>query len=214
MASEYGLHMIASFRISPASMRNVPLIGLWIAAVFYIFLPVQGALAAPAYQQIARNTHEKKSESTDATGAKPVLLGSYGDWGAYSAKTGKERTCYALATPKEREPASLKRDPAYVFISNRPGENVHNEVSIIMGFPMKDGGDARAESGGSDFTLVAKGPDAWIKNPAEEKLFIEALKKSSKLTIKAPSLKGHVTTDTYSLAGLSQALDKVQKECP
>lgn len=207
--------MIASFFwISPAPVRAACRITIWIAATLVALVSAHGILAAPAYQQIAKNTHDKKAESDDSNGNKPMLLGTYGDWGAYSAKTGKERTCYALATPKEREPATLKRDAAYIFISNRPGENVHDEVSIIMGFPMKDGGDARAESGGSDFTLVAKGPDAWIKNPAEEKLFIDALKKSSKLTIKAPSLKGHVTTDTYSLAGLSQALEKVQKECP
>lgn len=202
------------FPVSPAPLRAASRFGIWIAAAVCALLPAIDVFAAPATQQMAKNTHEKKPESEDAKGNKPMLLGTYGDWGAYSAKAGKDRTCYALATPKEREPASLKRDPAYIFISNRPGENVHDEVSIIMGFPMKDGGDARAESGGSDFTLVAKGPDAWIKNPAEEKLFIDALKKSSKLTIKAPSLKGHVTTDTYSLAGLSQALDKVQKECP
>ena len=50
---------------------------------------------------------------------KPVLLETYHDWGAYMAQ-GKEKTCYALASPKERAPSTLKRDPAYVFISNRP----------------------------------------------------------------------------------------------
>ena len=39
------------------------------------------------------------------------------------------------------------------------------------------------------------------------------MKKSAKLTVKAPSIKGNVTTDNYSLKGFSQALDKVQKEC-
>jgi invasion protein IalB len=43
---------------------------------------------------------------------------------------------------------------------------------------------------------------------------IDALKKGSKLVIKAASARGNVTTDTYSLSGLSQALEKVEKECP
>jgi hypothetical protein len=176
---------------------------------------VPGALnAAPGLQQTAKKSEDKRSDSKSSEANKPVLIGSYGDWGAYSAKAGKERTCYALATPKDRAPGGLKRDPAYIFISNRPGENVRSEVSIIMGFPIKEGADSRAESGGADFSLVAKGGNAWIKNPAEEKLFIETLKKGSKLTVTAPSLKGHVTTDSYSLSGLSQALDRVQKECP
>ncbi len=145
---------------------------------------------------------------------KPVQVGSFSDWGAFLAEGGKDKTCYALATPKDRAPAKLKRDPAYIFISSRPAEKVRNEVSVIMGFAMKDGGEAKADIGGENFDLVAKGANAWIKNPAEEARFIDALKKGSKLIVKAPSIKGNVTTDTYSLAGISEALEKVQKDCP
>jgi hypothetical protein len=143
-----------------------------------------------------------------------VQVGSYGDWGAFLAEGAKEKTCYALAMPKVRAPAALKRDPAYIFISNRPAEKVRNEVSVIMGFSMKDGGEGQADIGGADFALVGKGANAWIKNPAEEARFVEALKKGSKLIVKAPSIKGNVTTDTYSLAGLADALDRIRKDCP
>ena len=79
-----------------------------------------------------------------------------------------------------------------------------------------EGGGRRAgrDRGGPGFDLVTKGTNAWIKNQAEEPQFVDALKKGSKLIVKAPSLKGNVTTDSYSLAGLSQALDRVEKECP
>ena len=152
------------------------------------------------------------SADTTKTG-KPSRVASYGDWGVFLAQGEKSKTCYALATPKDRSPPGLNRDPAYVFIANRPGENVREEVSIIMGFPMKEAG-ARAEVAGSGFALIAKGANAWIKNQAEEAKFIDALKKGSKLIVKASSLRGHVTTDSYSLAGLSQAIEGVAKECP
>lgn len=178
--------------------------------------PAAGEAAAEksAAKKAADSEGEPKS-------GKPVQVGSFGDWGAFLAEGGKEggrpgkdKTCYALTTPKERAPAKLKRDPAYVFISNRPGEKVRNEVSVIMGFAMKDGEAAHADISGENFDLVAKGANAWIKNPAEETRFVEALKKGSKLIVKAPSVKGNVTTDTYSLAGISEALDKVHKDCP
>ncbi|MGH6851633.1 MAG: invasion associated locus B family protein, partial [Methylocella sp.] len=114
-----------------------------------------------------------KAEQSGAAGGdaakfgKPSKLASYGDWGVFVAQGEKSKTCYALATPKERAPSGLKRDPAYVFISNRPSENVREEVSLIMGFPMKEAG-ARAEIAGSGFALIAKGANAWIKNQAEE----------------------------------------------
>ncbi len=71
-----------------------------------------------------------------------------------------------------------------------------------MGFAMKDGGDAEATIGDAEFGLIAKGTNAWVKNPAEESHFIDAMKKGSKLIVKAASSKGKVSTDTYSLAGL------------
>lgn len=156
---------------------------------------------------------EKKAEESKGAG-KPEQVGTFGDWSAFVAQGAKDKTCYALARPKERTPSGLERDPAYVFISIRPAEKVRDEVSIIMGFPLKDGGGSTAEIGGAKFDLVVKGSNAWIKNQAEEAKFVEALKKGSKLVVRAASAKGRVTTDTYSLSGVGQALEKVQKECP
>jgi hypothetical protein len=130
----------------------------------------------------AKTKPAAKAEQSGPSGAdtaktgKPSQLANYGDWGVFLAQGEKTKTCYALATPKDRAPPRLKRDPAYVFISNRPGENVREEVSIIMGFPMKEAG-ARAEIAGSGFDLIATGANAWIKNQAEETNFVDALKK-------------------------------------
>ena len=155
----------------------------------------------------------RKTKTTEDDGTKPSQVGSFGDWGAFVAENGDDKTCYVLAQPKTRDPARLKRDPAYVFISNRPGEHIHNEISITMGFPMKDNGAAEADVGGTNFDLVSKGHNAWIKNPAEEGHFVAALRHNAKLVVKAASVRGKLTTDTYSLAGLRQALDKAAHEC-
>lgn len=164
--------------------------------------------------KIAKKKAATKSEASEATKTgKPVQIASFGDWGAFRVEGGKDKTCYVLAQPKARDPSKLKRDPAYVFISSRPGENIHDEISIMMGFSMKDGSDAEADVSGTTFDLISKGANAWIKNPAQEAEFIHTMKKSAKLVVKATSLKGNVTTDSYSLAGLSQALDRVEQEC-
>ena len=43
---------------------------------------------------------------------------------------------------------------------------------------------------------------------------IDEMRKGAKLEIKAASMKGNVSTDTYSLSGFSQAMERLQKECP
>ena len=155
------------------------------------------------------NTSPPKAEA--AAPGKPVQVGTFGDWGAYLAK-GKSKTCYALAMPQERKPEG-KKDSAYVFIADRPAEKVHNEVSIMMGFPIKESGPAQAKIGAVNFDLVAKGSNAWIKNPADEAKFVDALKRTGKLTVTAAPMKGKPTTDTYSLTGIKQALERVGKDC-
>jgi invasion protein IalB len=189
------------------------------AAVLTIAFAAALVCPGPASSTTKQAKPASKAEQSGAASAdtaksgKPSQLATYGDWRVFLAQDEKSKTCYALATPKERAHPGLKRDPAYVFIANRPGENVHEEVSIIMGFPLKEAG-GRAEIAGSGFALIAKGANAWIKNQAEEAKFVDALKKGAKLIVKASSLKGHVTTDSYSLAGLAQALERVEKECP
>ncbi len=42
---------------------------------------------------------------------------------------------------------------------------------------------------------------------------VQAMRGGSQLTVRSTSLRGNVTTDTYSLTGLGQALDRVAQEC-
>jgi hypothetical protein len=154
----------------------------------------------------------KEAKSENGLG-KSEPIGSFNDWGAY-ATPGKDRTCYAMSQPKDRQPkAKLKDTLAYVFISVRPGEGVKNEVAINLGYPTKENGTASASIDADSFELITKGTNAWLKNAAEEDKFVKAVKGGGKLIVKASSAKGTATTDSYSLKGFSQALDRVQKEC-
>ena len=168
---------------------------------------------------VAATLASVKSRNGGATGTtpgKPALVATFSDWGVYVSLGGRSKICYALAQPKDRSPGSLKRDQSYVFISNRPGEGVRNEISIMMGLPLKDGAaGAKAEIGSTSFDLIAKGQNAFIKNAAEEGQFVDSLKRrGSRLVIKVPAAKGSLASDTYSLAGVAQALERVTKECP
>lgn len=149
--------------------------------------------------------------STGPGGA--TLLASYGDWGVYTAKTGRSEICYALSQPKDRQPKNLSRDPAYLFVSFRPAENVKNEVAVVLGFAAKDNGPAEAVIGKATYALLTKDTNAWLKNPAEEGQAIGTMAKSQSVVVKAQSARGNQLTDRYSLNGFGQALERARKEC-
>jgi invasion protein IalB len=190
----------------------------------------------------------KKTDKKDDA-VKPALIASFGDWNVFVGQVGKGRICYTLAQPKAREPSTLKRDPGYAFISDRPAEGVRNEVSFIMGFEVSVGTEAQADTKSdvrpdakpekpsklsktaskakaksidgpvaavdeAAFDLLPKGGNLWVKNAARESELITEMKKGSTLEIRAASLKGNASTDSYSLSGFSQAMERLQKECP
>jgi invasion protein IalB len=148
-------------------------------------------------------------------GVQPTLLGQYGVWGAYTASPGGKKLCFALAKPTSMKtnPANRPRDPAYAFISTRPAEKVKNEVSLMMGYGLKPGSDASVEIGGARFAMYTQGDGIWIKNAAEEERMIDALRKGADITVKGVSARGTETTDSYSLKGIAQALDRVAQDC-
>jgi invasion protein IalB len=153
--------------------------------------------------------------AASAQGDQPNLLVQFADWGTYFAAPGGKKVCFALSKPttSKTEPAGRKRDQPYLFISNRPAESVRNEVSLIIGYPFKPSSDATAEIGTAKFVMQTQNDGAWFKNANEETRFIEAMRKGVDLTIKGMSGRGTATTDQFSLKGLSQALDRADREC-
>jgi len=183
----------------------------------------QTAAPAPAAAPKAAKKDAAKPAATPAAapaaaaagGAEPTLIGQFGTWGAYTATPNGKKVCFALAKPSSSKtnPPNRPRDPAYAFVSTRPAEKVVNEVSIMIGYALKPGSESTLEVGGSSYAMYTQGDGLWIKNAAEEERMVDAMRKGADVTVKGISAKGTETTDTFSLKGLAQALDKVAQDC-
>ena len=177
------------------------------------------AAKKPAAKKPAAKKPAAKKSGSDAQAAinpnEPTLMGQFGDWGAYTAAPNGKKVCFALSKPKSQKASKddIKRDQAYVFVATRPTEKVKDEVSIIVGYPLNAKVDATAQIGSSTYLLFGQADGAWIKNAAEEPQLVETMRKGSDMIVKGRSSRGTETTDTYSLMGISNALDRVAKEC-
>ena len=219
-------------RLVLPSLRAVGLAAVAVCAASAVLPP---AVAATKAAKPAPKSGAKEEAS------KPSLVATFGDWNVFVGEVGKGRICYTLAQPKLREPTSLTRDPGYAFISDRPSEGVRNEVSFIMGFDVSGGDTAESKTDAkpdekpskssaksktpaapspvalvdqTSFEMLPKGGNLWVKNAAKESALITEMRKGAKLVIKAASLRGHQSIDTYSLTGFAQAIERLQKECP
>jgi hypothetical protein len=184
--------------------------------------PAPKTAAKPAAAPAAAAKTAAKPESKPvapppaiAGGTEPSLIGQFGTWGAYSATPNGKKVCFALAKPSSSKtnPPNRPRDPAYAFVSTRPSEKVSNEVSVMIGYALKPGSESTLEVGGASYAMYTQGDGLWIKNAAEEERMVEAMRKSADLVVKGVSAKGTETTDTFSLKGLAQALDRIAQDC-
>jgi Invasion associated locus B (IalB) protein len=173
------------------------------------------APAPAAKPTTAKPAKPEPAATAAAGGAEPTLIGQYGTWGAYTATPNGKKVCFALAKPasSKTNPPNRPRDPAYAFVSTRPAEKVTNEVSIMIGYTLKPGSESVVEVGGASYAMYTQGDGLWIKNAAEEERMVDAMRKAPDVVVKGVSAKGTETTDTFSLKGLSQALDRLAQDC-
>lgn len=178
-----------------------------------VLVALASAAALPASAAPAKPKSAAAAAPASAGQGQAMLLESAGKWQAFSSQQGRSKVCYALSKAETRSPANLKDVEGLLFISNRPGEGVRNEISFVMNFDVKEGVEHQAMIGAERFALVAKGKNMWLKNPAEEPRMLDAMRKGTGLDIKATSKRGNATSDKYSLAGMSQVLKKADDAC-
>ena len=173
--------------------------------------------AAPAAKPAAPKPAAAKPAAASPT-AQATLLGQYGDWGAYTATPGGRKICFALSKPTSSTDNPPNRRTAanivYIFVSSRPAEKVKDEVSMLVtGYALKANSEASLAIGTAAFAMYTQNDGGWVKNAAEEAKMVEAMRKGADMTVKATTSRGTQTTDTFSLKGISQALDRVAQEC-
>lgn len=104
---------------------------------------------------------------------------------------------------------------------------VRNEVQTLIGYPMQPTSDSFTHSADIDgkswpmksipddpSTPIKDNEAAWLASMDDEAGFVAGLKAGSKLVVHGTSARGTKTTDSYSLSGVTAAMDAIDKACP
>jgi hypothetical protein len=181
--------------------------------------PGSGPVAtAPAAPSVTPNTDARPAApaggdttwKTVALGTQPTLLGQFGEWGAFAALINGKVVCYAIARPNRQD---RKRDGTFVMVSNRPAENVANEISIMFGYAVNSRSEVVMELPSMTVAMWTNNEGAWIKNTTEEARTIDAMRSGSTMTVRGTPPGGARAVDQYSLQGLGPALERASERC-
>ncbi|MCT8989102.1 invasion associated locus B family protein [Chelativorans sp. SCAU2101] len=142
--------------------------------------------------------------------AQATAVGQHRDWGTYSYRSDNGKVCYVMSVPKQKEPANLDHGDIFFFVSQKPGQNVAYEPQFIAAYDFQEGSKVTVTVGDRSFIMFTQGKSAWMENAAEEPQLIAAMKAGSDMKVSAVSRRGNNTSYTFSLMGLTAALDSIQ----
>jgi hypothetical protein len=143
-----------------------------------------------------------------------IVAGKFSDWTLHINEGAGYKICFTTSEPKEKEPATANRATVLFYISAWPKDGIKSEVSVKLGYPIKSGSEVVVTVDKDVFKLFSKDERAYVADTTQELKLVEALKKASKAIVQATSERGTATTDTYSLNGVSQALQALTSNCP
>ena len=143
--------------------------------------------------------------ATTALAQSVQLLGEYRDWAAYSATESTGPVCFALSKPTEVSPSPDDFSEAFLYLTNRPGEGVRNELNLVAGFTFAPDTPATVSISGQTFELITDKDAAWLLDPSQGENLAGALRAGSTLVVEGTSDKGIRITQTFSLSGATAA---------
>lgn len=141
------------------------------------------------------------------------VLGDFRDWSSYAADDGSGTVCFAMTRPKSTEPAPDGYGEAYLYITNRPGEDVVNEFNVVAGYTFQTGSTAIASVGGQDFPLFTQNDAAWLDDSAQGANLAAAIRAGSTVTVTGTSATGAKIVQSFSLSGATAAQQAIGAEC-
>jgi invasion protein IalB len=177
---------------------------------FLLFPALAPLLALAPFTLSAAEAPPQLAQAAPAT---PRALGSFKNWSAFSAGSGKTVVCYLVGKPVKTLPEHVTRARIDAHVTHRPGENALNVVNFELGYDTKSGSSAELTIDGKKFELFTAKQGAWAADAATDKTVTIALSKGKQAVIKAVSEHNNASTDTYSLDGFGQALALIDKAC-
>ena len=145
--------------------------------------------------------------------AAPEQIATYKDWFVYTNGTGADRVCYAVTTPKDRSPTSVNHGDVYVMIATWANGAATEQPSFMAGYALDDSPEPQVRIGSSRFDMFSSGNEGFVEQNADEERLVQAMRRGADMRLSAMSERGTATDYTFSLLGVSSALDRAARAC-
>jgi len=151
---------------------------------------------------------------TAAASAQQVrLLGEHRAWSSYAANDATGPVCFAMTKPESITPTPDGYSQAYIYVTNRPAENVTTEFNLVAGFTFQPDSKATVSVDGKAFSLFTQNDAAWLDDASQASALATAIRAGSSMVVEGTSAAGIRITQTYSLSGATAAQQSISSGC-
>lgn len=151
--------------------------------------------------------------ATPASADSARQIGEFRDWSAYATTEGSGTLCFALSKPTDVSPVPDGYTQAFLYLTNRPGEGLRNELNLVAGYTFAADTPATLSVGGQNFELFTENDAAWLDNPALGPTLAGVMRAGSNLVVEGTSDKGIKIRQTFSLSGATAASRAMDSQC-
>lgn len=145
--------------------------------------------------------------------AAPKSVATYKDWIVYTQDLGGDTVCYAVSEPTDKSPRSVKHGDVFFLVATWKSGVATNQPNFVTGYDLRDTPEPVLRVGSDKWDMYVSDREAFIEKDSDEKRLIRAMKRGSNMRLSAVSQRGTATNYSFSLLGISAALDRASKEC-
>ena len=146
-----------------------------------------------------------------AAAPRPVMIGEYQSWTAASHQESGQKVCYAFTRARNLDGVS-GRDASQVMLLVTHRANGRDQVAVRVGYSFARGAEGRLIVASGDFPMQISGDTAFAR---DGRAVVAALRGGREALHRAPGPNGRgQASDTFALAGFTQAYDAISRECP
>ncbi|MEM9421366.1 MAG: hypothetical protein AAF986_02475 [Pseudomonadota bacterium] len=143
----------------------------------------------------------------------PEAVGTFRDWIVYKMDVEGDTICYAVTEPEEKEPSSVNHGNVFFMVSTWKSGVAKAQPSFMSGYPLRERPEPLVRIGADKWDMFSSGVEGFVDDDRQEQRLVAAMRRGSEMRLSAMSERGTATEYTFSLYGISNALDRAEKAC-
>lgn len=153
----------------------------------------------------------QQANRAQANTPRPSRLGDYQSWTAVAHTEGGQKVCYAFTRARSTEGVGGRdANNVMLLVTHRPGGR--DQVAVRSGYNFPRGAETKLFIGQNEFAFFTASDNSFAR---DGRAVVAGLRAGREAVHRGPGPNGRgQATDTFALAGFTQAYEAIGRECP